>query len=174
MMTRRSIDVALVAMAVCTCLVASAFAGLRRPASADQSFVKKAVVGGLAEVQLGQLAVEHAASPDVKQFGQRMVDDHGKANRELMALVEQKGISAPTTLDRKHRKEADRLAKLQGVAFDRAYIQQMVKDHETDVKLFRTEAQQGKDPELKRLAANTLSTLEEHLNMARNLAKQHR
>lgn len=103
-----------------------------------------------------------------------MVGDHGNANRELMALVEQKGIAVPTALDQKHRKEADRLVKLQGAAFDRAYIQQMVKDHEEDVRLFRTQAQQGKDPELKRFAANTLSTLEEHLNMARTLAKQQR
>jgi putative membrane protein len=129
-----------------------------------------ALVGGLAEVQLGKLAIEHAASPDVKQFGQRMVEDHDKANRELMAVVEPKGIAVPTALDRQHRQAADRLAKLHGPAFDRAYMQAMVKDHETDVKLFRTEAQQGQDPELKRWAANTLPTLEEHLTMARNLA----
>ena len=174
MMKQRIIGVTLVAIAVGVWLAPSAFAGQRQAASADQTFVKKAVVGGLAEVQLEKLAVEHAASPDVKQFGQRMVGDHGNANRELMALVEQKGIAVPTALDQKHRKEADRLAKLQGAAFDRAYIQQMVKDHEEDVRLFRTQAQQGKDPELKRFAANTPSTLEEHLNMARTLAKQQR
>ena len=174
MMTRLSINVVLVAMAICLWLAASAFAGQQQKGNADQTFVKKAAVGGLAEVELGKMAVDRAASPDVKQFGQRMVDDHGKANRELMALVEQKGIAAPTTLDSKHQKDADRLARLQGAAFDRAYMQHMVKDHEADVKLFRTEAQKGKDPDFKRFAANTLSTLEEHLNMARTLAKQSR
>jgi putative membrane protein len=169
-MKRRSMDVALVAMAVCLWLAASSFAGQRPQASPDQAFVKKAVVGGLAEVQLGKLAVERAASPDVKQFGQRMVDDHDQANQALMAVVEPKGLAVPTALDRQHRQAADRLAKLHGPAFDRAYMQAMVKDHETDVKLFRTEAQQGQDPELKRWAANTLPTLEEHLTMARNLA----
>jgi putative membrane protein len=89
-------------------------------------------------------------------------------------LVEPKGISVPTTLDRKHQQEAARLAQLHGTAFDRAYIQQMVKDHEADVRLFRTQARQGKDPELKHFAANTLSTLETHLNMARNLATPRR
>ena len=173
-MIRRSIDVTLVAMAVCLGLAASSFAGQRPQASPDQTFIQKAVMGGLAEVQLGKLAVEHAASPDVKQFGRRMVEDHDKANRELMAVVEQKGLAAPTALDRKHRQAADRLGKLQGPAFDRAYIQAMVKDHEEDVKLFRTEAQQGKDPELKRLAADTLPTLDEHLNMARKLATPRR
>jgi putative membrane protein len=174
MVTRRSINVALVAIVLCLWLAPSAFAGQRQKAMTDQTFVQKAVVGGLAEVQLGKMAAEHAASPEVKQFGQRMVEDHGKANWELMALVERKGISVPTTLHQKHQQEADRLATLQGKAFDRAYIQQMVKDHEADVKLFRTQAQQGKDPELKRFAANTLSTLEAHLNMARSLAKQPR
>ena len=120
MMTRRCIDVALVEIAICLSLVASAFAGQRQAASADQTFVKKAVVDGLAEVQLGKPAVDHAASLDVKQFGQRMIDDHGTVNRELMAWVEQQGIAVPTALDRKHQQEAARLAALQGAAFDRA------------------------------------------------------
>jgi putative membrane protein len=173
-MIRYSRDVALIAIVVCTWLATSAFAGQRQPASPDQAFVKKAAVGGLAEVQLGKLAVDRAASPDVKQFGRRMVEDHDKANRELMAVVEPKGLAVPTALDRKHRQAADRLAKLQDPAFDRAYIQEMVKDHEEDVRLFRTEAQQGKDPELKRWAATILPTLEEHLTMARNLATPRR
>jgi putative membrane protein len=174
MVTRHSIDAAVVAIVLCLWLAPSAFGGQRPKAMTDQTFVQKAVVGGLAEVQLGKMAAEHAARPEVKQFGQRMVEDHGKANQELMAVVERKGVSVPTTLDHKHQQEADRLATLQGAAFDRAYIQQMVKDHEADVKLFRTQAQQGKDPELKRFAATTLSTLEAHLNMARSLAKQSR
>jgi putative membrane protein len=123
MVTRRSINVALVAIVLCLWLAPSAFAGQRQKAMTDQTFVQKAVVGGLAEVQLGKMAAEHAASPEVKQFGQRMVEDHGKANWELMALVERKGISVPTTLHQKHQQEADRLATLQGKAFDRAYIQ---------------------------------------------------
>jgi putative membrane protein len=174
MMTRRRIGIALVAMALGLWLAASAGAGQRQQGSADQTFAKQAARDGLAEVQLGQLAVEHAASPDVKQFGQRMVDDHGKTNRELMALAEQKGIKVPTALDRKHQRAADRLAKLHGTAFDRAYMQQMVQDHEADVKRFRTQAQQGTDPELKRFAATTVSTLEAHLDMAQTLAKPSR
>jgi putative membrane protein len=165
---------ALIAIMVCTWLATGAFAGQRPQASPDQAFVKKAAVGGLAEGQLGKLAVERAASPDVKQFGQRMVEDHDQANRELMAVVEPKGIAVPTALDRKHRRAADRLAQWHGTAFDRAYIQHMVKDHEANVRLFRTQAQQGNNPELKHFAANTLPTLEAHLNRARSLAKQSR
>jgi putative membrane protein len=173
-MTRHSLDMALVAMAVCLWLAASAFAGQPQQAITDQTFIEKAVVGGLAEVQLGKMAADMASSAEVKQFGQRMVQDHSKANQELMALVKTKAISVPTALDQKHQEEADRLAKLQGPAFDRAYLQQMVKDHEEDVQLFSTQAKQGKDPELKAFAAKTLPTLEEHLRMVRNLAEKHR
>jgi putative membrane protein len=173
MMKQSIVGIAFVAIAVGLWLAPRAFAGQREEVSTDQTFAQKAVSGGLAEVQLGKMAVEHAASPDVKQFGQRMVEDHGNANRELMALVEKKGISVPTALDQKHQEEADRLATLQGAAFDRAYIQQMVKDHEEDVRLFSTQAKEGTDLELRSFAAKTLPTLEEHLNMARNLAKKH-
>jgi putative membrane protein len=173
MMKQRLVGIALVAIAVGWWLAPSSFAGQSQEVSPDQTFAKKAVVGGLAEVQLGKMAVEHATSPDVKQFGQRMVEDHGNANRELMALVEKKGIAVPTALDQQHQAEADRLAKLQGAAFDRAYIQHMVKDHEEAMRLFSTQAKEGHDTELRSFAVKTLSTLEEHLNMARNLAKKY-
>jgi putative membrane protein len=85
----------------------------------DQSFVHMASSGGLAEVQLGQLATERAASPEVKQFGQRMVTDHTKANQELAAIAQKKNMPVAAELDPKHRTMADKLAKLQGAAFDR-------------------------------------------------------
>jgi putative membrane protein len=173
-MIRRSIGVVFVAIAACVWLAPSAFAGQRQKAMTDQTFVQKAVVGGLAEVQLGKMAAEHAVSFEVQRFGQRMVEEHGQANQELMALVKQKGLSVPTALDEKHQKAANQLARLQGEAFDRAYIQQMVKDHEEDVRLFRTQAKEGQDPELKRFAADTLPTLEAHLKMARSLATPRR
>jgi putative membrane protein len=174
MMTRRSIDVALVAMAVGLWLAASAFAGQPQQAMTDQTFIEKAAMGGLAEVQLGKMAADMAASAEVKQFGQRMVQDHSKANQELMALAKTKAISVPTALDQTHQEEADRLAKLQGAAFDRTYIQHMVKDHEEAVQLFSTQAKQGQDPELKAFAVKTLPTLEEHLRIVQNLAEKHR
>jgi putative membrane protein len=173
-MIRRSIGVVFVAIAACVWLAPSAFAGQRPKAMTDQTFVQKAVVGGLAEVQLGKMAAEHAVSFEVQRFGQRMVEEHGQANQALMALVQQKGLSVPTALDETHQKAANQLARLQGEAFDRAYIQQMVKDHEADVRLFRTQAKEGQDPELKRFAADTLPTLEAHLKMARSLATPRR
>jgi putative membrane protein len=138
--------------------------------AADDMFVTKAAKGGLAEVELGKLASEKASSDAVKQFGQRMVDDHGKANNELKTLAQSKSVTIPTDLDAKDKALRDRLMKLSGRAFDRAYMQAMVSDHVKDVNEFRTESKTGKDPEVKAWAAKTLPTLEEHLKMARSAA----
>jgi len=137
-----------------------------RMGSADQTFVTKAAHGGLAEVKLGTLATQKAANADVKAFGQQMVDDHSKANDELKQLASSKGITLPTDIDAKDQATYDRLSKLSGAEFDRAYMQHMVADHRTDVAEFRHESQSGADSDVKAWAAKTLPTLEHHLQMA--------
>ncbi len=132
----------------------------------DSSFVTKAAVGGLAEVKLGQLAILKASNGDVKSFGQQMADDHGKANVELKDLAAKKGFTLPTDVDAKHQATYDRLSKLSGAEFDRAYMQEMVADHNEDVSEFRREANSGSDADVKAWAAKTLPTLEHHLQMA--------
>src|SRR5207247_6462952 len=109
---------------------------------------------------------EKAASDQVKQFGQRMVDDHGKANDELKGIAQQKNMTLPTELDAKDKTLRTRLSKLSGTAFDHAYIQAMLRDHKADVNEFRRESQSGKDAEIKAFAAKTLPTLEDHLKTA--------
>jgi putative membrane protein len=138
---------------------------------ADRQFVMEAAVGGLAEVALGQMAGEKAESDQVKQFGQRMVTDHGKANDELKTLAQNKGMTLPANVDAKHKATQDRLSKLSGAAFDRAYMQEMLNDHRKDVNEFRKESQSGKDPDVKAWAAKTLPTLEEHLQMAQSASR---
>jgi putative membrane protein len=140
---------------------------MEKGASADSAFAMAAADGGLAEVELGKLAADHASNADVKTFGKRMVDDHSKANDELSAILKQKGMTAPTELKGKEKATYDRLAKLNGAAFDKAYMSDMVKDHEKDVKEFEHESTSGKDPDLKAFAAKTLPTLQDHLKMAR-------
>jgi putative membrane protein len=146
-------------------------ASSRQAMNPDHAVVMEAAMGGMAEVELGQLASQKAESEAVKQFGQRMVTDHGKANDELKALAQSKNITLQTTLDSKHKATLDRLSKLTGAQFDRAYMQDMVSDHQKDVAAFRKEAQSGKDPEVKAWAAKTLPTLEEHLKMAQTTSK---
>jgi len=139
-------------------------------APADRQFIKKAAQGGLAEVELGKLATEKAASPEVKQFGQRMVDDHGKANDQLKQVASQKGITVPEKLNAKDAATKTRLEKLSGKAFDRAYMQDMVADHTKDVSEFRTESKSAKDPDVKSFASQTLPTLKDHLKEAKSIA----
>src|SRR5581483_255211 len=97
--------------------------------SADKTFITKAAEGGLAEVELGQLAKDKAQDPKVKEFGDRMVTDHTKANDELKSLASQKGVTLPTEVSAKDKAEKDRLSKLSGDQFDRAYMKYMVQDH---------------------------------------------
>ena len=139
-------------------------------AAADRQFIKKAAQGGLAEVQLGQLATEKADSPDVKQFGQKMVDDHGKANDQLKQVASNKGVAIPDKLNAKDAATKARLEKLSGKAFDRAYMRDMVVDHTKDVSEFRTESKTAKDPDVKNFASETLPTLQEHLKQAKSIA----
>ena len=139
--------------------------------SPDHSFIMKAAEGGLAEVELGKLAADKGSSEQVKQFGQKMVDDHGKANDELKTLAQNKNITLPTDLNSKDKATKEKLEKLSGAEFDRAYMQAMVKDHNTDVSEFRKESNSGKDPDVKAFAAKTLPTLESHLKLAQDDSK---
>jgi putative membrane protein len=137
----------------------------------DRNFIQKAAEGGQAEVELGQLAQTKATSDAVKQFAQRMVNDHGAANQELMQLAQNKGVQVDATL-KKHASLRDRLAKLQGSEFDRAYVKEMVKDHKADVAEFRKMHSGAVDPNLKAWVDKTLPTLEDHLKTIEGIQAQ--
>jgi putative membrane protein len=137
----------------------------------DKAFVVKAEKGGMAEVDLGKLAAEKGSTDEVKKFGQRMADDHSKADGELKTLAQSKNITLPANLDAKEKATHDRLAKMSGAAFDRAFMTQMLADHRKVVAAFRTESRSGKDPDVKAWAGKTLPTLEDHLKSAETTAK---
>ena len=137
----------------------------------DRNFITKAAQGGRAEVELGRLAQGKASSDAVKQFGQRMAEDHGAANQELMQLAENKGMQ----LDDKTAKPdplLQRLSKLQGAEFDREYVKAMVKDHKQDVAEFRRMHSGAVDPNLKAWVDKTLPTLEDHLKTIEGIQTQ--
>jgi putative membrane protein len=135
-------------------------------AAADRTFTEKAAVGGMAEVEMGKLAQQKASNDQVKQFGQRMVTDHSKANDELKTIASAKGIELPGKVDKKNQATMDRLGKMTGAQFDKAYMGHMVDDHKKDISEFKKEASSGHDSELKGFASSTLPTLEDHLKMA--------
>jgi len=132
----------------------------------DNTFAVKAAQGGEAEVELGRLAVKNSSNPDVKAFGQRMVDDHSTAGKDLKDIASKDSISLPGGMNAKDQATYNRLSKLTGADFDRAYMKDMVADHKEDIAEFRKEANSGSNDDLKSFAAKTLPTLEDHLRVA--------
>jgi putative membrane protein len=141
-------------------------------AEADQTFVKKAAQGSIAEIDLGELAKERAQSDEVKQFAERMIQDHGKANEQLEEIAKNKGATLPTEAGEEHSKVRAELADLKGEEFDQKYMAAMAEDHQKAVDLFQSQAEQGKDAELKSFAEQTLPTIKEHLTMAQSMVQQ--
>lgn len=145
--------------------------GMQLP-QADLRFAEDAAAGSKSEVELGELAIAKASAPEVKAYGQRMIDDHGAANDRLMQIAEQKGIELPTDLPPEAEAAQQRLDALSGAAFDLAYIEQMIIDHENAVGLFEQEASTGQDSELEQFAQDALPGLREHLERARQLSTE--
>ncbi len=143
-------------------------AGKGELARADRDFVLEAAMAGMAEVESSRIAVQKASSPAVKQFAQRMIDDHTRANTELTTFAQTRGLTPPAELDRSHRKAVDALDKHSGDDFDRAYMKMQVSDHEKTVSRFEKQAKSGKDAELRQWAESKLPTLRQHLQMARS------
>jgi putative membrane protein len=137
----------------------------------DAEFVKQAASGGMLEVELGRHAAQHAANAEVRAFGQRMVTDHGAANRELEAVARRSGFGVPTEMEEEHREMKERLTALRGAELDRAYMRAMVDDHDHDVDAFEKQAAQG-STEVDRWAAKTLPTLKSHLTQAEALSER--
>jgi putative membrane protein len=140
--------------------------------SGDTKFATEAAQGGLAEVQLGQLASEKGTNPAVKAFGERMVQDHTKLNDQMKQVAQKDGMTLPTNLDPKDQALYDRLKNESGAQFDKTYMTAMVKDHEHDIKEFQKEARAGKNPDLKQQASQALPILEQHLSLAKTAEAQ--
>lgn len=129
----------------------------------DAKFAVDAANGGMAEVALGKLALTKTGNAKVKEFADMMVNDHGKANEELMALAKAKNITLPATVSPDKQKEADDLGKKMGADFDKAYVDAMIDGHKKTIALFEDESKNAKDPDLKAFVDKTLPTIKAHL-----------
>jgi putative membrane protein len=126
----------------------------------DKSFIQDAAKDGMMEVEMGKMGQKQAKNAEVKKFATRMVTDHSKANTQLKALAKKKGV----TLD-----AAASTHKIDDANFDKDYMDQMVKDHEKDIKEFEEEAKDGSDADVKAWANQTLPTLKKHLELAKEI-----
>jgi putative membrane protein len=141
---------------------------------AERAFITKAMEGGMAEVQLGQLAQQKSESNDVKQFAAKMVNDHGQmGDKWLKPVAQQMGINPPSGPSKHDKKEMEKLQGLSGQDFDREYITMMVKDHQKDLKDFQSEAQAAQDPTVKQIADKGSQVIQQHLQIIEQIAKAH-
>ena len=139
----------------------------------DQAFVSKALEGGNAEVQLGQLAQQKSQSSDVKKFGEKMVQDHTLLGDQMKPIGQQLGVKEPTKLAKKDRELVAKLQTLSGQEFDDAYIRAMVKDHKQDLNEFKEEASMTQNPALKQAAQQGSQVISQHLAMIDQIAQSH-
>jgi putative membrane protein len=135
----------------------------------DDTFIKQAAAGGMAEVELSKIA-EKSQNPEIKLFAERLVRDHTTANIELTDIATALCAEVPRTLDADHRRIRDQLRIVHGGTFDRQYVRVMVGDHEQAHSLFRQEADLGHDPQLRQFAQKILPSIEEHQKMALDLS----
>lgn len=140
---------------------------------ADQAFVRKALEGGAAEVQLGQLAQQKSQSDDVKQFAQKMVEDHTQLGDQMKPIAKRLNVRQPTDVSKKDRELIAKLGGLSGDQFDQAYIQVMVKDHKQDLSEFKDEAQTTQNPSIKQAAEQGAQVIAQHLQMIEQIAQDH-
>jgi putative membrane protein len=139
------------------------------PNTQDRLFARIATIGGMAEVELGRIAEQKGGSDAVKDFGHRMVQDHGKANDQLAGLAQQADIPLPGELDQEHKTMRDQLQAMSGPDFDRAYLHGQIIEHQKTVQLLEWEINSGQDAEIKHFASETLPTVLQHLQMAQDL-----
>src|SRR5271170_5707303 len=142
-----------------------------QPSPVDRLFVTKAMQGSMAEVQLGQLTLQKSNNEQVKQFAQRMIDDHTKLNDQMKPVAQQLGVTVPNQVSKNDRKTLAKLQALSGSAYDQAYINDMVKDHKQDLNDFQMEASSGQDQTVKDAANQGSKVIAQHLQMAQQLAK---
>jgi putative membrane protein len=137
------------------------------PRISDTQFARDAAIGGMMEVQLGKIALQKASNEKIKEFAQRMVDDHSRVSDELSGIAAKESIVVPNELDAKHKAVVDRFSRMSaGSDFDRAYITDMVRNHRADMGAFEQEQDNGQNHDLTSWAGSTLPTLRDHLRMA--------
>lgn len=140
-------------------------------ATSDQDFVDFAAQTDMTEAHLGQLAADQASAQGVKDYAQMLVSDHTKDYDQLTAIATKAGLTVPKGLDAKHDKMIAPFEKLKGAAFDRRYEHEMVAGHTQAIAMYKKEASDGQNADLKAYASQALPTLDKHLSGAKDLGK---
>lgn len=163
-MSRHILRTCLIFVGALTCLSCSS-------ANTDSSkFLSKALQDGKAEIRVCQLALQRSSSNDIKQFAQRMIDDHTRTDQEIQELATRKGVTLPADVSAEQKLTYDKLSALSGAGFDKEFMDHNVSDHEGDVKDFKEQADKGTDADVKAFAEKTLQMLQTHLELSKQVA----
>jgi putative membrane protein len=138
----------------------------------DAEFVKKAYSGNLHEIELGKIAKERAADPDVKKFAERMITDHTKANDELKEAAREANIPVPEKMEAEHQDHVNKFRDHRGEDFDRVYMRHMVEGHEKTLNLYTRAAREVQNERLKAYVEKTIPTVKQHLEQARKISER--
>jgi len=136
-----------------------------------KSFLREAIAGNSAEIALAEVAERKSENPDVKQLAQMIRKDHRQANEKLKPLAESHGLAINQPLDSKHQKQLERFQKMSGAEFDKAYVTDMLKDHQKDIGKYQNAIENVTESDVQQYAQNTLPTLRQHLQHAENAAR---
>ena len=136
----------------------------------DKDFLKKAAEKNVTEIELAKLAQERGSNETVKELGKRVLENAARTNPDLVAIAAKVNVEVPSELPRGGKKTRDKLAKLSGQEFDRAYAKTMLSDQKDDIASYSEEARSGRIPEVKDFAAKSLPALQENRKMAEELA----
>jgi len=135
----------------------------------SQTFLKKAIEGNYAEIEMGKLAQQNGQSPDVKKYGQMLTDDHSAANQKAMDAAKSLGMTPPNGPSAKQKAEYDKMSKMTGARFDRDFATHMVTDHQKDLAEYKKEAKQS--DAAGQYAKASIDVLQKHLDAAKSLTK---
>jgi putative membrane protein len=133
----------------------------------SQAFLKKAIEGNYAEIEMGKLAQQNGQNDNVKQYGQMLTDDHSAANQKAMDAAKSIGVAPPEGPNAKQKADYDKMAKMTGARFDRDFARHMVADHEKDIAEYKKEAKQA--DAAGDYAKGQIDTLQKHLDTAKSL-----
>ena len=138
--------------------------------NADAQFATHVAQANMAEVALGKLAQEKAQSDDIKKFAQKMVDEHTKAEQDLEGIASKNNLTLPQDMSAQQKTQQDRLSKLSGAQFDRAYMRMMVMDHTRVSNALQHQSHKvSANADLKDYATRMYPGVSDHLTMAKTI-----
>ena len=140
---------------------------------ADQAFVASMFESDASEEHLGQLAQQKSESPDVKQLGQKMMENRAKLDEQLKPIAQKLDVTQPKKPSKKEKELMAKLEALSGSQFDEEYIKAVAKDNQQDVKDLQSEAQSASDPALQQAAKQDAPVLAEHQQAVEKIAQTH-